>query len=680
MTAPQWGPSVGDVDIDGDDTLNAVGNHVNGDLVQKSIRYVRGKPSWYLGSEEIEDRLASYVPALNHDVIEKTLEASHAILLIGPAGCGRQTTAIAAISHLRPDIRIRWFSLDQEDAEEIGVKGPCGYLVHAADGALERLGQCVDAVRASGGYLVVIGDDEADRHRIMPPLPCMPVEPPHPMQVYRHRLTSPRLTHWSGWEQAAALLDDALPSHARRLVDLVEQADQRGGDIAEQREEVANEYRGWTDELRAWFDDHREPHQRALLVAAVTLAPAAEETDVYSAASSLAQRLEITMNGGGLVWCPVTGVREMLRADPEEDRIVFRRHGYAASALRHALADYPLARSDLITWLAALPTDTSVSHRSPESLAETFADLAADLGMAGHITETSEQWGRDGQADLAFIALSRTCLHPLVGGRVRRALYHWSRVPSLPQTLKLTIARVCEPLGQTYPSIALTRLKHLATYGNVEVRQEVIVAALSLVDSGSAHEVLTAALDWCAESNAERLSVAARRRRIRAGAMLFLELASRTSSSGIPALLHGDGAVDPLDCVPAWRAALYTRAVAGDGRDTAFEETVRQWLDTALLAPRLRGRITAAFVDAATPRESPFGHADVLGPVGTGPIAAKFMIELVRRWAAADPKNPVRRKIKEDIVIPLTSPWWLRLLKILYVWVRTRVVSIRDHR
>jgi DNA polymerase III delta prime subunit len=677
MTAPGWGPYVGDVDIAGDASQNAVGNRVSGDLVQNMTKFVRGIPTWYLGSEEIVDRVACYLPALNHDLIEKALEMNHAVLLIGPPGCGRETTAIAAISHLRPDIPIRRFCLDREDAEEIDAKGACGYLVRAADGGLGRLGQCVDAVRASCGYLVVIGD-EADQKRTTPSLPCMPVEPPNPVQVYRHRLTRRGLHQWSSWDRAPALLEDALPSNARRLTDLIEQAHQRGGDIAKQREDVAQEYRGWTDDLRGWFDDHREPHERALLAAAATLSPAAEETDVYSAASSLARRLEITMNGAGLVWCPLTSLREMLMADPEEDRIVFRRHGFARSALRHTLADYPLARSDLITWLAALPTDESVTHRLPESLAETFADLAAEHGMAGHITEASGRWGKDGHADLAFIALSLTCLHPLVGGKVRQALYEWSRTASTPQTLKLTIARVCQPLGQTYPSIALTRLKHLATYGDAYVVHEVISAALGLVETGSSLEVLMAALSWSAETNAERLSAKARQCRIRAGAMLFLELAGRISPSGLPEVLHGKGAVDPLECTPGWRAALYARSAAGEGRDTAFEETAYRWLDAALLAPRLRGRIVSAFVDAAMPRAVPLGYPNGLGPVDTGPIAAKTMIHVARRWAAADPTNTVRRKIKEDIVIPLTSPWWLRLLKFLYVWVRTLITTIRQ--
>jgi hypothetical protein len=60
-------------------------------------------------------------------------------------------------------------------------------------------------------------------------------------------------------------------------------------------------------------------------------------------------------------------------------------------------------------------------------------------------------------------------------------------------------------------------------------------------------------------------------------------------------------------------------------------------------------------------------------PARRDPTTAKIMISVVRRWAAADRSDPVRQEIKEDIVIPLTRPWWLRLLKIIYVHVRTLI-------
>jgi hypothetical protein len=672
MTTPTRGPVFGDVDINGDSSQNIVGTQVSGDVVQTMNKFVRGRPSMYLGSTEVADRVACYVPAHNHDLIVKALEVNRAITLSGPPGCGRETTAIAAIRQLRPGIAIRRFSLEDEDTEEIDAKGPCGYLVHAADGGLFRLGRCIDAVRAACGYLVVIADSERAQAPLVAYLPQMAVEPPHPVAVYQRRVTLRGLAEWPDWNGAPALLERALPAEARRLADLIEEIDGRGDDIATQRAEVAHAYQGWREELCGWFDHHREPHERALLIAAATLSPEAEATNVYSAASSLAQRLEITMNGGGLAWCPITGLRELLEAEPEGDRIVFRRHGYATSALRHALADYPLARSDLLVWLAALPTDDAVPNELRNPLAATFADLAAEHGTAGHIIDTARKWGEADLADLAFIALSRTCLHPRVGRLLRSALYDWSYAARTPQTLKLTVARVCETLGQTYPSLALTRLKHLATHGNRQVQNEVINVAQALLIWGHHAEVLAAALAWCADANSEKLSYSARQRRRRVGAMLFLELARPVTEEGLPAILRDDRYVDP---VPGWRAALDLGTAAWSARD-ALEEVAWQWLDAALPHGHMRERIIRFFIEAATPSlDIPPRITHGVAPAAPDLTPAKIMIDLARRWAAANRTDPIRREIKEAIVIPLTKPWWLRLLKLLYVHMRTRLTA-----
>jgi DNA polymerase III delta prime subunit len=673
VTAPAWEPTFGDVDINGDHAQNAVGNYVSRDLIQNSNRFVRGQPAMYLGSEEIEDRVRCYVAAGNHDLIVKALELDHAVTLVGPPGCGRETTAIAAINQLRSGIRIRRFSLEDEDAEEIHANGG-GYLVRAAGSDRSRLGNCVDAVRASGGYLVVISDAEAARTPTGAYPPPITVEPPHSVQVYRHRVTVQGLTEWWHWDEAPVLLEHARPADARRLTGLIEQIAPGGGDLAAQQAEVLHAYRGWKDELCVWFDDHPEPHERALLVAAAALSPA-DEANVYTIASSLARRLEITMNGAGLAWCPVTRLRDLLRADDENGRIVFRRHGFARSVLRHALTDYPLVRSDLLAWLAALPTDDAVPHELRNSFAGTFADLAAEHGPAELITETARTWGADDLADLAFTALSRTCLHPRVGGAVRRALYEWSYKARTPQTLKLVIARVCEPLGQTYPSIALTRLKHLATHGNRQVLGEVILAAQALATSNHPAEVLAAALDWCAETNPENLSPSGRRRRRRAGAMLFLELARPVTASGLPELLDGDRPIDPMRYERGWRAALES-IIAFSARDIAFEDVARQWLDAALQHSQVRHGIVRVFVEAAKPSSVPTLRYGAT-PAKYEPTAEKIMIGVVRYWAAADRMDPIRKAIKEGIVIPLTRSWWLRLLKIIYVWLRTLIETTR---
>jgi hypothetical protein len=660
MTTPWAAPS--SIDIEGDYGQNAVGNQVHGDLVQSMTTFVRGHPSMYLGSAEVANRVACYVPARNHDLVVKALDVNHAIVLTGSWGSGRETTAIAAMHQLRPGIQIRRFSLEDEDAEEIDAKRAYGYLIHAEDGGITRLGRCAEAVRASDGYLAVVAEREI--HEAAALLPSILLEPPDPVQVYRRQVTIRGLDEWPHWSQAAILLEAALPADARRLADLVAQADQRSGDITAQQTEVANAYRGWKDELRNWFSEHREPHERALLVAATTLPSVAEEAYVYAAASSLAQRLQIDMNGGGLAWCPVTGLRSLLGAEQEDGRITFRRIGYADSALRHALADFPLARADLLAWLAALPTAEAAIYGMANTVAGTFADLAAEHGAADDITKTARTWGLNKLADLAFIALSRTCLHPRVGAQVRRALYDWSRTTSTPQTLKLTIARVCEPLGQTHLSIALTRLKHLVTHGNRQVADEAIVTARALADQGHRREVLAAALSWCAETNRENLADRARQRRRRAGAMLFLELARPVSQSGMPEILNGDQATDPALCVPGWRAVLDFLIAPGTGNE-AVEQVLRQWLDAALRHVRVRNRISAVFVTSAVSPLMPSDNVSRIVPTRPSPATAEILIDVVQHWAVAGPADTIRGEIKDDIVIPLTRPWWLRLLKVL---------------
>jgi hypothetical protein len=201
--------------------------------------------------------------------------------------------------------------------------------------------------------------------------------------------------------------------------------------------------------------------------------------------------------------------------------------------------------------------------------------------------------------------------------------------------------------------IALTRLKHLATHGNHQVLGEVILAARALAAQGHSVEVLAATLSWCAEINRENLSSRARLRRRRAGAMLFLELARPRSKSGLPVILDGDRTADPS---PAWRAALEICATAPGTRDDAFEEVAWRWLDAALYHAHVRQRIAWIFVRAAKTSGVSSSPAYGRAPAIRSPDTTRIMIELVRRWAAEDSTDAVRRRIKEAIVIPLTRP------------------------
>ncbi|QFG24206.1 hypothetical protein [Actinomadura sp. WMMB 499] len=627
------------------DGQNLVGARVGGNVIQRIQQFVRGRPALYLPASEIDDRVECHVPARNHGLVVKSLERDHAVMLGGPPGCGRETSAIAALRYLLPGVRIRRFSADSEDVEEVRAGGPRGYLIRAADETPEGVRACLDAAREVGGYVAVIGDGTQWR-RLAPPIEFVEVLPPDPVEVFRRRMLVRGLAAWAGWATARLLLADALPGDARRLAEIAEEvvarAEGRASDtgIEALQEEVARSYQGWQEHLRTWFARNEPPQDRTLLLSTAALEPAPAE-DVYSAAVALAGRLRVDVNGAGLAWYPATSLPELLETQAEDGRFAFRRHGFGPSALRHAWADYPLMRADLLAWLTGLVLDDLTRPGTQNRIAETLGDLAAEHGHARAILDAAKAWAEADLPDPAYIVLSRTCLHTRVGGRVRRGLYEWSKSGGLHQTLKLTVARVCEPLGRAYPSIALTRLKHLATRGNLQVRQEVADAAVELARAEHRGEVLAAVLGWCRPPAYESLSEAARDRRARTGAVVFLRLAGDGTGHGIPAVLE---LVDALACEPAWRAA-----VTADKPALGWEEPAVFWLDAALAHPGLRDGIVRMFVGAARP-------------------APDAMIGLVRGWAAAD---PARRRIRDAIVLGLSRPWWLWLARWLAVWVRT---------
>ncbi|MBW8486072.1 hypothetical protein [Actinomadura parmotrematis] len=483
-----------DVTISGDGAQAAFGNVVSRDLIMKQLTFVRGRPAMMLSEGEVADRTAGYVPALNHGTIVEALRGHHVAALCGPGGAGVVTTGVAALRELRPGLPIRLLSLEDDDVSEIGEIGVHGYLVRAADEQETTLRSCIEAVRSAGGYLLIVGTG-ADWKRFAGFLRPIVVQPPSAERVYRRRLEHAGFadTRWPEWPRAAELLRDGAAGDGRRLADLV--VENEGADDRE----VEKAYLGWPDELRNWFTSHGDVQERSLMVAAAMIEPA-DETSVYGAALALARQLRLTVAGGGLAWHPSTGLAELLGTDQRDGVIVFSRQGYARSVLRHVWDEYPLTRHDLLSWLSLLPVDAGLAldPRIRQRLAETFADLAAEHGMADKILKTVEWWSDDRwqAADLSYVVLARTCLDPRVGGRVRRRLYQWSRERQAPQALRLTVARTCLVLGQTHTKIALTRLKHLASHGDGRVADEVFEVARDLAEAHP-ETVFTTAVSWC---------------------------------------------------------------------------------------------------------------------------------------------------------------------------------------
>ncbi|MFC0042451.1 hypothetical protein [Actinomadura rayongensis] len=710
-------PDFGDVHVEGDDAQNLVGNIIGGDVIGSLKQYVNREPSMVLSSAWIEDAVASYVPVANHDLVVGTLERTRAVALAGPDGCGRTVTGLAAVRQLAPGLPIRRFSVGRDDVEGIAGDRPCAYLLRAGDEDPERVHRCVELVRDAKGFLLLAGEPDELPPFVGDQLGVVALAPPSALAVYQRRLMRRGLgsSGLPGWPAAALLLRGATPAEGRRLADIAEAVHRRGGAA----DEIEQAYRNWTDRLDRWFREHEEPQDRALLIAAAAIAPA-DEVSVYTAARSLARHLDVRVNGAGLAWRPVRGLAALLGAEKRDRVLEFGPYGFAEAVVPFVLDEYPLTHVDLFSWLAELPTsDITLPRTLRRKLAELLADLAAEHGRDEAITDTAARWAGRGEAELAFVLLSRTCLHPHVGGRVRRALYDWSRTPSLSPQLKETVARTCAVLGEALPSVALTRLKHLATFGDASIRRIAVEVAADLAEREPVL-VLHAALDWCGGDG----------RRRAAGVDLFLALALRTDGYGAPALITSEH-TDLTRVAVVWGIAL-------EQPSPAFFAAVALWLDAAVRWPQLGAAVVGTLLSAATagrpgdalflllaervgPRGAPivlehatpglladlwavalarwieesgttfpivagvwFGAAarrpevravlvDILaGATRNRVIAADALVELVTSWAGAERS---RRDVREEFLLRLLEPPWRRL--VLKVWIRVRSVLER---
>jgi hypothetical protein len=71
--------TVENVEVSGAEAQAAIGNTVNGDLVQQQIRIVRGRPRMVMTEDQIVERVTGYVTAHNHDEIVETLHRFRAV-------------------------------------------------------------------------------------------------------------------------------------------------------------------------------------------------------------------------------------------------------------------------------------------------------------------------------------------------------------------------------------------------------------------------------------------------------------------------------------------------------------------------------------------------------------------------------------------------------------------------
>lgn len=468
--------------------------------------------------DDIERLRKEYVPTTALGEAVKALRARNAVGLVGPPGCGRRTTGVAAIIELEATPYDPIY-LDPEDKHrELPVTRGCGYLialdedaVREIDGLRDLLAAYRKRLAAAGAYLVVTATQAAwGMLGQQTELTTVTVQLPDPVAVFRSHL---RYLHPGAADEAASrkdvieVLAHSHPADAVRLVQLVSDALSRSSGT-DPVQEAISAYHNWTGELTTWFRINEAGYPRALLLSAATL-NGADAATVFVAADRLSARVGLARPpGGGLVGDGVLKLIGDIKADLTDDgRICLPRPAYPVSVLDHVWQDRPQLRGDLKAWLVDLPE--SLGADQVWRAGETLVDLAVRQGDAALITSAVNSWARPTQVyrDLATSALTRAAVDDGIGQPVRRTMYRWATSTATDPNLQVTIADTCGgAFGRKFPSNAVTRLRHLALRGSPVVHEHVTASLRALAASPGLEDfTLREIITWSASETRARV-------------------------------------------------------------------------------------------------------------------------------------------------------------------------------
>jgi hypothetical protein len=522
------------------------------------------------------------------------LQARQAVALVGPTGTGRRTGAINLLAGTGAEPHD--LALDPDDVDRILVASPgCGYLLDLAALAdtpgragplLDRYLQELSRTRSP---VVVLATEELaraidlDRRGL-----SVPWNTPNPSDVFRYHLTYLRSAQvaddWLAQPRIAQVVAEASLSDAVRLVDLIRRVDPGGhhGPVpAEYLEQVLGVYRNWDSELTAW-DEKIRPQADAGECRAMLLALAVLEgesaADIAGAAERLISMAGLADHAGhGLTGPGVSARMQQVEAKVVDGRVTFARLAYATAVLDRAWVDRPRLRQPIHRWLASLggrvdrggPGGGSAAPAAVRAR-QTLLDLARRQQTPSLVLDAVAGWDRDEQGAIAEALLTSAALSEELGRPVRRRLYSWATKADASEHLHLLVARVCaRQLADSYPAIALTRLRHLAGLQREPVRTAVVEAIAQLSSRPRLRGLVRReVVAWAApESGRAEMRAATGRR-------AFLEITRQTDSAGCPLALAEPLSEDDLDDLGrGWRAVLR----APDSRSEG-ETAINGWL------------------------------------------------------------------------------------------------------
>ncbi|MQY09485.1 hypothetical protein [Actinomadura macrotermitis] len=574
------------------------------------------------------------VPTVTLVAARAALRDHGAVALLGEAGAGRTTAAITLLAEL--EVTPRPVLLD-EDAGPTDIERGHGYILDLQaswERSSPRTGLWVHNLVARAketGCPLIVRSREPDWRALgldSHVVPALPAEAAPGLDVLRSHLKEltgqETADDWAHRVPVRQRMAQARPPDAVRLAKIIDNVLRLGTSGPDPTADALAAYANWSDDLAARFRDTNgtsDPvngQRRALLIAIAVLDGAPAST-IFGAAADLTKRVELQPPPGGALVGP--GIRELAteaHAELQEGCIRFTRPSYAESVLDYVWSERSHLLPVLRKWMEDLPSPADeATARATDSL----TGLALRHGDAGLVASAAYAWAQKDQKTRphAVTALTAAALSERTGREIRQRMYDWSRSASAPEAVHLTVAEVCAgPLAQTFPQIALTRLRHLAVRSNERVKEASIQSLLSLAqDRRLRRPVLREITDW-AEGEEPRRST---------GLRAFLRLARLRAEERVLLLPERPGAETAL-LGRLWRTVLRERELQD-----------------------VTGRVAAGWLEAAFLGRAPAGQVvDVFARTCQTSIDLANLTETVLEWMRTAPAEGDRKPLAVELL------------------------------
>ncbi|WP_026152446.1 hypothetical protein [Actinopolyspora halophila] len=400
----------------------------------------------------------------------------------------------------------------------------------------------------------------------------------------------------------------------------------------------------WTSTLRQEIERRQQEGNfdwLGLLLAAAALEGATAQHIVDASGQLLrCNELDVEQPVPLLRPSPITKLFELTEEYFDPDALQFPSPGFGPHVLRHFWSDHPDLHEPMLTWLGGLPHKIrDLNSSEMERVADRVAELAEE-GGASIALRIARTWGRTSlekdpkkappstvqvgryQRSLAVRLLTNTAMHSALGREVRQRLLAWSR-DRTNIDLQLLTAEVCAGIGQSFPRIALTRLKHLANSEDDRARTAVLDAVRRIGTELGTSRFLGYLEEWFDDASPPRLRMLSE------------------SVSGV--LSEQSGQVEADSATSFWQRAV----------DTMPPEYLR---------PAVESWIRAAA--AGDPEHS----GEMVEPLVRATGSQWFRIVQMQRASRFGPNPPDLRGIEDESVTEVVHQLWTRLDEVDPVW------------